>query len=243
MNQEMTPCRESFVFYRSFYDSIGRLPERAQLALFRAVAEYGLDQVVPDFSGIPQQPFVEAIFAGIRPQLDANHKRFLNGCKGGEYGKMGGAPKGNDNARKDKQPQNNPKTTPNVNENENVNVNGNVKVTRKPANHELTLPFQDPEFVTTWDELRQQPKWRKKTTTALQKSLDQLGQFHCRFAVILMNNAIAGEYQGVVFDDTTVKYQRWLQVTPMVERGVGPGSIHETTTGRMIATGDNPYKD
>ena len=81
-----------------------------------------------------------------------------------------------------KQPQNNPKTTPNVNEN--VNVNGNVKVTRKPANHELTLPFQDPEFVTTWNELRQQPKWRKKTTTALQKSLDQLGQFHCRFAVL-----------------------------------------------------------
>ena len=116
-------------------------------------------------------------------------------------------------------------------------------MTRKPANHELTLPFQDPEFVTTWNELRQQPKWRKKTTTALQKSLDQLGQFHCRFAVILMNNAIAGDYQGVVFDDTTVKYQRWLQVTPMVERGVGPGSIHETTTGRMIATGDNPYKD
>ena len=63
---------------------------QSELALFRAVAEYGLDQVVPDFSGIPQQPFVEAIFAGIRPQLDANHKRFLNGCKGG-------APVGNRN--------------------------------------------------------------------------------------------------------------------------------------------------
>ena len=239
MNQGMTPCRESFVFYRSFYDSIGRLPERAQLALFRAVAEYGLDQVVPDFSGVPQQPFVEAIFAGIRPQLDANHKRFLNGCKGG-------APVGNrnnPNGRKGGTNQEPTEKQPNVNVNENENVNRNVKVTRKPANHELTLPFQDPEFVTTWNELRQQPKWRKKTTTALQKSLDQLGQFHCRFAVILMNNAIAGDYQGVVFDDTTVKYQRWLQVTPMVERGVGPGSIHEATTGRMIATGDNPYKD
>ncbi len=243
MNQEMTPCRESFVFYRSFYDSIGRLPERAQLALFRAVAEYGLDQVVPDFSGVPQQPFVEAIFAGIRPQLDANHKRFLNGLKGGEYGRLGGAKPGNQNARKDKQPQNNPKTTPNVNVNENENVNGNVKVTRKPANQELTLPFQDPEFVTTWNELRQQPKWRNKTTTALQKSLNQLGKYHVRFAVDLMNNAIAGNYQGVVFEDTPVKYQRWLSVTPIPERGVGPGSIHGTPTGRMIATGDNPYKD
>ena len=239
MNQEMTPCRESFVFYRSFYDSIGRLPERAQLALFRAVAEYGLDQVVPDFSGIPQQPFVEAIFAGIRPQLDANHKRFLNGCKGG-------APVGNrnnPNGRKGGTNQEPTEKQPNVNANENENVNGNVKVTRKPADQELTLPFQDPEFVATWNELRQQPKWRNKTTTALQKSLNQLGKFHVRFAVDLMNNAIAGNYQGVVFEDTTVKYQRWLSVTPVAERGVGPGSIPGTPTGRMIATGDNPYKD
>ena len=139
MSNQETPCRESFVFYRSFYDSIGRLPERAQLALFRAVAEYGLDQVVPDFAGVPQQPFVEAIFAGIRPQLDANHKRFLNGCKGGEFGRLGGAPKGNTNARKGKQPQNNPKTTPNENVNVNENENENVErgtgktPTRKPS--------------------------------------------------------------------------------------------------------------
>ena len=114
MSNQETPCRDSFVFYRSFYESIKRLPERAQNALFRAVAEYGLDQVVPDFAGIPQQPFVEAIFAGIRPQLDANHKRFLNGCKGAEFGHLGGARVGNQNARKEKQPQNNPKIPPAV---------------------------------------------------------------------------------------------------------------------------------
>lgn len=241
MSNQETPCRESFVFYRSFYESIKRLPERAQLSLFHAVVEYGLNQVAPDFTGISQQPFVEAIFAGIRPQLDANHKRFLNGCKGGEYGKMGGAPKGNQNARKDKQPQNNPKSTPNVNENENENVN--VKVTREPAVQELKLPFQDPEFVTTWNELRQQPKWRKKTTTALQKSLNQLGQFHSKFAVFLMNNAIAGDYQGVVFEETPVKYQRWLQITPTTARGTSPCSMPGTASGRMIASGDNPYMD
>jgi len=123
--KETTICRESFVFYRSFYDSIGRCPDDVQIVLLRAVINYGLNQEVPDFTGVPFQPFVEAIFAGIRPQLDANHKRFLNGCKGGEFGRLGGAPKGNNNARKEKQPQNNPKTTPNVNENENVNENGN----------------------------------------------------------------------------------------------------------------------
>ena len=88
MNQETTPNRESFVFYRSFYESIKGLPDGVQLALFRAVVAYGLDQLTPDFTGVPQQPFVEAIFAGIRPQLDANHKRFLNGYKGKEYGRL-----------------------------------------------------------------------------------------------------------------------------------------------------------
>ena len=108
MSNQETPIRESFVFYRSFYESISRCPDDVQQILLRAVINYGLNQVVPDFSGVPFQPFVEAIFAGIRPQLDANHKRFLNGCKGGEFGRLGGAPKGNTNARKDKQPLNNP---------------------------------------------------------------------------------------------------------------------------------------
>ena len=45
---------------------------------------------------------------------------------GGEYGNRGGAPKGNRNAAKTKQPQNNPKTTPNDNDNDNDNYNVNV---------------------------------------------------------------------------------------------------------------------
>ena len=234
MNQETTPSRESFVFYRSFHESIKVLPDGVQLALFQAVVRYGLDQVEPDFSGVPQQPFVEAIFAGIRPQLDANHKRFLNGYKGKEYGGRGGAPKGNQNARK--QPQNNPKTTPNVNVNENVNENGKVKKTTDPNNQVLKLPFNDPGFVATWNELRTQPKWRKKTTTALQKSLDQLAKYDVRFAVLLMENAIAGNYQGVVFEDTPDRFHRWLQ-----SNQAGQGS--NQGTGRMVTDDFNPYAD
>lgn len=56
-----------------------------------------------------------------KPQIDANIRRRENGRKGAEFGKLGGAPKGNQNARK--QPQNNPKTTPNVNANVNANIN------------------------------------------------------------------------------------------------------------------------
>ena len=227
MNQETTPNRESFVFYRSFYESIKGLPDGVQLALFRAVVAYGLDQLTPDFTGVPQQPFVEAIFAGIRPQLDANHKRFLNGYKGKEYGRLGGAPKGNTNARK--QPQNNPKTTPNVNVNE--NVNGNVKGS---GEKELPLPFTDNAFVDTWNVLRSQPKWKHKTVRALKMALTQLAKYDGRFAVTLMESAIVGNYQGVTFPDTPERYQRWLQTNQV-------SATPDQGTGRMVTDDFNPY--
>ena len=207
--RDKTPTRDSFVFYRSFWDSIVRLPDNVQLVLLRAVVGYGLNQAVPDFAGVPSQPFVEAIFDGIRPQLDANHKRFLNGCKGAEYGNRGGAPKGNTNARK--QPQNNPKTTPNLNDNDNVNVNVNVRGTKDKS---LTLPFSDPEFIDTWRELRKQPKWKSKTVTALQKSLDKLARYDVRFAIELMNTSIENGYQGVVYPTTPSRYEQWQKSHP-----------------------------
>jgi hypothetical protein len=228
MNQETTPCRDSFVFYRSFNESIKGLPDVVQLALFRAVVAYGLDQLTPDFTGVPQKPFVEAIFAGIRPQLDANHKRFLNGYKGKEYGRLGGAPKGNTNARK--QPQNNPKTTPNVNVNE--NVNGNVK---GAGGTELILPFPDKSFVDTWNVLKSQPKWKHKTVRALKMALNQLAKYDVRFAVTLMESAIVGNYQGVTFSDTPERYQRWLQANQV-------SATPDQGNGRMVTNDFNPYE-
>ena len=80
-------------------------------------------------------PMVNVIIAMAKPNLDSAKRRYMasveNGKKGAEYGKLGGAPKGNQNARK-----NNPQSTPkrpldvDVNEdveedvNKEVNVNG-----------------------------------------------------------------------------------------------------------------------
>ena len=220
MKPKVSQSRESFVFYRSFYESIGKLPDEVQLVLYRAVVDYGLNQVAPDFNGIasPAQPFIEAIFAGIRPQLDANHKRFLNGCKGG-------APKvsrNNPNGRRGKRTnQELTKNKPNVNDNVNDNDNGNVKV----ADQELKIPFNDPVFVDTWNELKIQPKWKHKSIHALQMALNQLSVYPVRFAVHLMQNAIAGNYQGVVFDNTPERYNRWLQTSPGAGQDPQPGEV------------------
>lgn len=118
--------RESFVFYRSFRDAFRALDKDVRLRMYEAIIDYGLDLIEPHFEGIEK-----VLWTLIRPQLEANNKRFENGCKGG-------APIGNQNARK--QPRNNRETTkkqpknnqkqPNVNENENENENENVNDTR-----------------------------------------------------------------------------------------------------------------
>lgn len=114
----MEKSKDSFVFYRSFSEAMAELTENDQLELYRAIVGYGLDADSPKL----ESPYLRMAWTLIKPQLDANWRRFENGCKGASCGKLGGAPKGNKNACKTrKQPQNNPKTTPNVNDNDNVN--------------------------------------------------------------------------------------------------------------------------
>lgn len=110
---------DSFIFYRSFLEAIEETDEESQLQLYRAISFYAMNRVEPQLKGM-----VKAVWMAIKPQIDANFKRYVNGCKGASHGKKGGAPKGNSNAKK--QPQNNPKTTPNVNDNINDNINDNV---------------------------------------------------------------------------------------------------------------------
>lgn len=113
----MSDERQSFVFYRSFYESISDLSNEQKGAILSAICEYALDQNDPDFSGMEK-----AIFTLIKPQLDANLKRYDNGKKGGKHGIKGGRKNPNGTPS---EPQANPTPTPNVNDN--VNVNDNLK--------------------------------------------------------------------------------------------------------------------
>lgn len=116
--------RESFVFYRSFKESLSDLSDADKLLLYEAISDYALNRIEPDLKGFPK-----ALFSLIKPQLEANWKRYEaginNGWKGAEHGKKGGRPK------KEK-PSNNPVETQskpsnvNVNDNDNDNVNKEV---------------------------------------------------------------------------------------------------------------------
>lgn len=118
--------RGSFIFYRSFKESLEDLSDSDKLIMYVAIAEYALDRIEPQLTGFPS-----ALFKLIKPQLEANWRKFENGCKGANHGNKGGAPKGNKNASKEqttpKQPLNNGKTTRNVNDNDNYNDNYNIE--------------------------------------------------------------------------------------------------------------------
>ena len=102
--------RESFIFYKSFYESIKQLDETSQYHIYKAIMEHEFEDKEPKLNGVEK-----AIFVLIEPQLKANKKRYENGCKGGR-------PK---TETKPKQNRNKTKTKPNENENENVNENEN----------------------------------------------------------------------------------------------------------------------
>ena len=70
--------RDSVLFYRSFWDAVKGLPPEQFKPAVAAIMEYGLNELAPETSGIEQ-----TIYALVKPQIDANNRKYLNGTKGG----------------------------------------------------------------------------------------------------------------------------------------------------------------
>lgn len=105
-------ARDSFIFYRSFYEAISELPKENQADSYNAIMRYALDQEEIELTGISK-----AIFSLVKPQLDANYKKYENGKQ-----------KKSKTEAKQKQTKSKKVTNVNENVNDNVNVNDNDKV-------------------------------------------------------------------------------------------------------------------
>lgn len=81
--------RESFIFYRSFYEAISCMPPEVQIEIYPAICEYAL------FGKSPKNlsEIAKGMFALIKPNIDVNTARYENGKKGAQYGKRGGRPR------------------------------------------------------------------------------------------------------------------------------------------------------
>ena len=70
--------KESFVYYRSFWDAIQTRPDNERLALYDAILLYAFEGKQSELQGVEY-----SIFTLIKPQIDANHRKWENGFKGG----------------------------------------------------------------------------------------------------------------------------------------------------------------
>ena len=105
--------RDSFIFYRSFYEAIKCLNDADAVQCFRAITSYALDGEEIEVEGA-----AKAIFITVKPQIDANNRKYLNGLKGGK-------PKRNQEETKMKPKRNQEETKAEPNVNDNVNDNDN----------------------------------------------------------------------------------------------------------------------
>lgn len=88
--------RDSFVFYRSFFESIQEYDDEQFARCVRALLNLSLNGV--EYTG--DDVITRLFIAMAKPQIEKNNKRYENGKKGGkygvqgaDYGKLGGRPK------------------------------------------------------------------------------------------------------------------------------------------------------
>ncbi len=140
--------RDSMIFYRSFYESVNGLSPVIKAEVYDAIFRYGLDFEEPSFT----DEIARALFTLIKPQLDANIKRFENGKK----------PKTKQSESKteakQKQKISESEANNNVNVNDNVNKNINIEE-RKSKFYDAIAKYVDEypkemlrDFFNYWSE-------------------------------------------------------------------------------------------
>lgn len=107
------------IFYRSFYESLNGMSSLTKAEVYDAIFIYGLDFQEPTFT----DDFARSLFILIKPQIDANIKRYNNGNK----------PKVKQDKSKTeaKDKQTISKIEANKNVNDNVNENNNIEIRKQ----------------------------------------------------------------------------------------------------------------
>lgn len=162
--------RDSMIFYRSFYESLNGLDSIIKAEVYDAIFSYGLDFQDPTFTN----EIARALFTLIRPQLDANLKRFTNGMK----------PKTKQveskTEAKPKQNKSEPEANVNVNVNDNVNKNKNIEERKNKFYDSLTIFVAEypkemiRDFYNYWSEhgtLDKKMRWEKEKTFGVTQRL------------------------------------------------------------------------
>jgi hypothetical protein len=77
--------RESFIFYRSFFDGIKSQPPKIVNEFIVSLVDYALNGTEPRLSGVAQMAFTF-----VKPLIDSNNRKYKSGRKGGRPKKTDG---------------------------------------------------------------------------------------------------------------------------------------------------------
>tara|TARA_R110002153_G_scaffold7_1_gene52 strand:- start:4853 stop:5440 length:588 start_codon:yes stop_codon:yes gene_type:complete len=126
--------RESLIIYRSFYEAIKELPSQNQAEIWGAICELGFNNNLVELQGISK-----TVFILVKPQIEANYKKYLNGLKPKSKQDL------SDKKAKHKQSHYKPQGNVNVNVNENENVNNTVNGIERKRDEfkKLIEPFKE----------------------------------------------------------------------------------------------------
>ena len=94
---------------------------------------------------------------------------------------------------------------------ENLNVKQSTIDKIDKAFEQLIFPVEDEEVKKMYFVLCCSPKWRTKTIHALQMSLNKVQNYDREFILKLIEDSIAGGWQGLVFENTDAKYQDYIR--------------------------------
>jgi len=222
----MAQGKKSFVLYTDLIHVVRKLPKETRGDLLLIILEYVNDHIDIVQAMEELDILLSVTFEPVKQQLKRDLKKYeQKQIQRSEAGKRSAELRVVKQIEQTSTNVESRSTNSTVNVNDNVNVNvtdikeekGKENFSQPPLNLKkekkqpdaLQFPFTGPEFLKAWNLLITLPKWKNKPLSAIQTSLNQLSKYDEEFSVKLIEKAHAGNYQGVVFDDTDDKFLKW----------------------------------
>jgi hypothetical protein len=197
--------RDGFVFYRSFYDAIRELEPELRAEVYDAICEYGFTGEMPECSGV-----VRGFLHLVKPQIDANQRRYENGRRGGRPRKTEMAESETEAKPSKNQPETNPEPKP-----ENPEPKEKEKVKDKEKEKEK-------EKVKAAKHKHGEYQHVLITDSELEKLIADFGEARTRIAIRILDEAI--ETHGYKYKNHYLVLRKWpIQEAEKIPEEKDPG--------------------
>jgi len=141
----MTEKKKSFILYLDMRSTLAKLSDESYGRLMRAVYDYAAEGIIPEFTDMCE----DLMFSVIKTTLDRDEEKWTETrLARSEAGKKGGAPAGNNNASRNKQPEQLKTTQNNLNNQNNQNNQKQAKQAKQAVNVSVNVSDSVSESVS-----------------------------------------------------------------------------------------------